>query len=399
MLGALVAVSALSACGADDSSQGSAATDDGTDVRYIVHMAVDAPDGRVNYFSPVASLDEETTLDLAQSLEVPGTARLYAPPSGGFFSVGSSSDLSITRYDVAADGTLTESGVLSLQNQGINNLFRTMAFIDAEKAYYLDELNARIIVWNPLTLTITGSIELPMVARAGLLTKFVRVNYVLRPGRLVTSVTWADELGETLAPETGLLVIDTAADAVAAFEVDGRCMGAAEVVEMPNGDAYFASGPDEIVQNTMVRGASRPGCVLRVNAGEERFDPSYLVALSEVARGRAACDILPSGEADTAYFRVLDETLGAWTLENDDVDQEEVWEWWRLNVTSGLAEPVPSMGLSGVYTTYSRVADQVLVTRQMDGGAQSQLLRIEAGGGITPGLTAPGFLWAAVKVR
>jgi len=388
----------LAACG-DGARVIGAGDAPASEVQYLVHAAVDAPDGRVNYFVPVESLEAEAEVDLSRSLEIPGTARLYAPKRGGFFSVGSSGDLTVSRYDVSPEGQLGLAGVLSFQNQGITNLSRTMAFIDESKAYYLDESNARIIVWDPRSLVITGSIDLSLVARPGMSSKFVRVNYPIRPGRLLTTVTWADPDRTLLAPETGLLVIDTDQDTVLSYEVDTRCMGAAEVVELPNGDIYFASGPDEVVGNTQARGQTPSGCVLRVKADEERFDPDYVLRLSDLTSERVACDILPTAEPDVVLFRVLDETRDEWSVENEDLGQAEAWEWWRLDVTTGAVEPATSLGFAGVYTTYSRVDGRVLLTRVLNEGAESQFFEVDPTGTFSERLRSPGFLWAATRVR
>jgi hypothetical protein len=387
---------ALAACGDSTDSTSSGALE----ARYIVHLSNDAPDGRLNYFLPVDSLAEGTTVDLSQGLEVPGTARLYAPPAGGFFSVGNSDDLTITRYDVSPDGVLTETGAVSFQNQGINRLFRTVAFIDDRKAYYLDEGNARIIVWNPEELTITGSIDVSVAARSGMDLKFVRQNYPLRPGRLITTVTWASPMREALERETGLLVIDTERDEVIRYEVDARCAGAAEVVEQRDGDIYFATGPDEVVDNTEIRGSSeRPSCMLRVRAGEEHFDPDYLVQLSELVDGRVACNILPSPGQQSVLFRALDETKAEWSLENELVGLAEAWEWWRLDVQSGSARLESELGVGTVYTNYALVRDRVFLTRQTEGAAESEFIEILPEGAVRAALRAPGFLWAATQIR
>jgi hypothetical protein len=395
----VVLLAVVAACGEDgDPSTSRPPVDPATAPQFILHTSVDAPDRRLNYFVPVASLAEGTVVDLKKALEVPGTSRLFAPPSGGYFSVGSSEDMSITRYDLGADGGLTRTGLVSFKDRAIKGWKRTMAFISPTKAYYLDESNVQIIVWNPADLTITGTIDLKMAAQPGMATKFVRVNFPLRPGRLITSVSWADSSWTNVVPETGLLVIDTNIDQVLYFASDKRCRGAAEVVEMPNGDIYFASGPDEIVGSAEVRGLSRPACMLRVKAAEERFDPGYMIKLSELVGGRAACDIIPTGQPNQLLFRALDEVKAPWTGADEEIGQAEAWEWWRLDVSSGRAVQATELGMAPVYTTYSRSAGKVLFTRKVQDGAASQFIEVLADGTLRNGLTAPGFIWTAVKV-
>jgi hypothetical protein len=386
---AFVVALLIAACGGNGSGSGLPGA------RYVVHASTDTPDGRLNYFVPVESL-ADGMLDLSRGLEVPGVARLYAPRTGGYFSFGSSTDLTITRYDLA-NGQLAQTGVVSMQNQGVTSLQRTMAFISETKAYYLDERNARIVIWDPQGLAITGSIELAMVARADMDTKFVRQNYPVRPGRLITTVRWTSPAGDTLARETGLLIIDTDGDTVAHYEVDARCAGAVEVVELPSGDVYFANGPDEITGDALRGSSDRHGCMLRVKAGEERFDAAYLVKLSDLVGGRVACNILPLSSPDTVLFRVLDEAKGAWTPENDVIGDTEAWDWWRLNVQTGTASATSDLATTTVYTNYTIVGEQVLLTGET-GAASSQFIELLPDGGVRPGLEAPGFLWAATEL-
>lgn len=86
-------------------------------------------------------------------------------------------------------------------------------------------------------------------------------------------------------------------------------------------------------------------------------------------------------------------------MANDEVGGTEAWEWWRLNLNDLGAQPEPTLGVETVYTNYTLVQGQVFVTRQTEGAAESQFYQVLPGGGMQPSLLAPGFLWAATKLR
>lgn len=63
-----------------------------------------------------------------------------------------------------------------------------------------------------------------------------------RPSRasLLFSVGWFDWQGtDTIVEETGLVAIDTETDTVARFDVDDRCAGITEAIEVGSGDVYL----------------------------------------------------------------------------------------------------------------------------------------------------------------
>jgi hypothetical protein len=198
---------------------------------------------------------------------------------------------------------------------------------------------------------------------------------------------------------TGLLVLDTDQDAVAHFESDPRCVAATEVAELPNGDIYFGTTPDELAYNAQLRGKSRPGCHLRVLAGEERFDPSYALNLSELVGNRAACDVIPSGKAGELLFRVLDESAAEWSVENTGVGEAEAWEYYRLDLASGLARRAPELGFGQVFTPQYRVAGEVFLGLKLGGKDATQLFQLAPDGRMLPGLEVRGVLRTIAAVR
>jgi len=333
------------ACSSDDSTALEGAVGEGP--AFAILSSVDNPEGRTNYAGLVDPSGADAQFDTTTAMEVAGSGRLYAPPSGGYFSVGDSESLVVTRYDLEGN-QLAESGRLSFAGVGITEFSNTMVFVSATKAYLLDAANLQVVVWNPSEFVIEGTIDLSELEREG----FPRIvfplfHFVLREGRVLASVGWQNEAG-AFRKATGLLVLDTTRDAVAHIEETDRCTGAQDIVMGPSGAAYFASSVDPVVWDESVRGGERLGCVLRVNAGEESFDPDYRLLLSDATGGGVAYGLTATNDPSRPYIWTLDETQVPWaSSEPAESFGGAAWGLWRLDLETGTALADDSVPLSG----------------------------------------------------
>jgi hypothetical protein len=117
-----------------------------------------------SYFHVASSLGEGTEIDPARALEVAGSARLFSYEED-WFAIGGGETPTITRYTLTDEGELVEGDAISLQPFGVQSLWDTLYFITPEKAYYPDREGAQIVVWNPTTMEVTGTIPLPDTIR------------------------------------------------------------------------------------------------------------------------------------------------------------------------------------------------------------------------------------------
>ena len=351
--------------------------------QFLVATSVSLPDGRTNLFSVVNALDETTVIDPVASLEVPGFSRLYAPPSGGFFAVGNGEDITITRFDVDETGQFIEQGRISFQGVGTTFLGNTMAFLSATKAYFVDAGFPQIVVWDPARMEITNTIDLSMTVRDGdrpPSTTFF--NYVIRENRMMVPMGWYGFDGQRTLPGTGLVVLDTDADTVVSYAVDDRCTAAVQLVQTANGDAFYSRGYRSTVFDDTLRGSSdRPGCILRLPANAEAFDPDYLVNLEEISGGLAG-DIYPAPEDGFAFFSVLDESLAGWDIETDPLalQADPVWRRWRLNLVAGTAQPATEFEPAPPDNLLFRVDNRLLFSLPLDDFARSRVVELTTEG-------------------
>ncbi|HEX6245353.1 MAG TPA: hypothetical protein VFZ61_30735, partial [Polyangiales bacterium] len=313
---------------------------------YAVFTQVETADGESAYLGVTDTLDGEVELDLSRSLEVPGASRFYAPSSGGFFALGSNEDYSITRYDLDEQGRPRESGRVSFAAIGVSRLHFRAVFVSETKAYYIDHTQAQIVVWNPRTMEIERSIQLPEELQngyEGYTTVLPYHRYPLVQDRLFIPVSWYNFEQGTARDVTGLVVFDTDKDEVISYTETDRCAGASELAFDANGDVYYGTSVNHpfyaFAQDPQQRAVERPGCILRIRAGEQEFDPDYLVKLSDVVQGGVAMGLTDGAEPGIGYVQVLDEDEQRWSdvTSEDEFWESAAWRWWRLDLAKGTA--------------------------------------------------------------
>ena len=364
---------------------------------FLAFWQTETPDTRINYVTPLTSLDAGTEVDVARSLEVPGRARLYVPPTGGFFSVAADQERTVVRYDLAANGELERTGELSFGATGLTFFSFTNLFISETKAYLLDESQQQLVIWDPLAMEIRELVPLPMLSRElvpGGQTFAIPVTYdsLIREGRVFVPVTWQDFDNAVVASSTGLLVLNTETDEVMNFVEDERCIGAMSVVTTADGDAYFGTWDRAIIFNQAVRGNTRPSCVLRLPANGDTFDPDYLLVLADVTDGGVAANLRPSPEDGIALFRVLDEGVQPYDVADGiELQGAQAFDTWRLDLRTGEASPAPEFPKSIPETSSFAFNGTTFDSATSDDFSSTQLFRI-TGSGLEPAMTFPGFV-------
>ena len=152
--------------------------------------------------------------DTTRAIEIGGAAALFGDGGRNVFALGSSDSPTVTRYERLVGGALVERGALSLAPYGITSAFKRpelVPMLSETKAYWIDDVSAQVVVWNPTEMTVTGSFPLAAAEREGLLLEVGEA--VLRDGALFVSANYRTpddgEAGEAVA-----IVIDTAGDSV-----------------------------------------------------------------------------------------------------------------------------------------------------------------------------------------
>ncbi len=327
-----------------------------------------------------------------------GRPRLYAQEGLGFFAIANAEDLSITRYEMAEDGSFLEGAKISLRSKGVRSLgAQAVHFVSATKAYYKDSNEAQIIVWNPTEMIVEKTIELPRtLLREGWVTSLG--DWAARDGEAFFTVGWSSTTYDRVAAGSALVRIDTTTDEVTVTE-ERRCRGM-ETAGNVDGTLYFFSGvingfghqvyPDE---------GGQQDCFLRILPGSTGFDAEFVGSLS---------DALPAGTAATAAALTADGEVWAQVVDLDTAPTAPGstygewyaadWTWWHMQVET-LAEPVQVPGSPGAYSSFTVSTDTGFYISQTAADYSETTLVDLGDGQPQPGLSLGGFVLDIVRVR
>ncbi|WP_437742533.1 hypothetical protein WMF39_44515 [Sorangium sp. So ce1504] len=352
-----------------------------------------------SYFHVLPSIEPGTEVDPSQALEIPGSARLFAFEGLGWFGIGEAEAPTISRYTLDGSNKLVKGDSISFQPFGVQSLWPTNYLISSTKVYHPDRAGEQIVVWNPTTMEVEGTIPLPDTHREGYLALY-GYGSVLRGKTLLISVGWFDwKTTDTILPETGLIAIDTETDTVVRFDVDDRCGGITQPIETASGDAYFVSSALAGAAYHLERLESEP-CALRILKDADAFDPDFHLLLSELSDGAIAGDPIPAG-GDSLFLRVFEPELA--TIEEETktsgVTSQPAWHWWRWDTATNEATAVGELAPSPANVSFFEVDGRVFTIDEGSGSTESTLIELTAEGGPKLGLKTPGYLHGLAKVR
>lgn len=369
------------------------------DPAFVVATRVWDDSSSRSYFHVLDKLDKGTDVDASKALEVPGSARLFSFEGLGWFGIGGAEEPTITKYDLNSKNELVAEESISMLDYGLSSLWPTMYVVSSKKVYHPDREGQQLIVWNPTTMEIEGAIPLPETNRAGYLANY-GYSGVLRGTKLLFSVGWFDwSERDSILNETGLVVIDTKTDTVERFDVDPRCAGITETIDMPSGDSYFVSSALGAAAHKLERLDVAP-CALRIRKDADTFDPDYALELSTLTGGALAGDPIP-GPDDRMFLRVLDEQLvkldeGALTYE---ITSQPAWNWVLWNPSNDELTQVDALPASPANVSWFEADERVFTIEEKSEPFESTLIELTAKGGPKTRLTAPGYLHALARVR
>jgi hypothetical protein len=358
-----------------------------SDQLYAVFTRLESEEGETSYLATTNSLASEAKLDLADALEAPGASRFYAPPAGGYFALGSNEDLTLTRYDIDAAGTPRLTATISFAQLGVTRLQHRAVFVSESKAYYIDNTQAQIVVFDPSAMEIVTTIRLPEQVGDGYEGNTTVLPYLRFPvvdGRLFIPVGWENDTARTARHATGLVVFDTTTDEVVSYTETEACPAATELAFDDNGDVYFGTNvnyPFYFTPDEQTRIASRPGCVLRIRAGEQAFDEDYLLRWVDLVDGGVAMGLTDGPEPGVGYVQVLDENVKPWAeiADEDTFWGEAAWRWWRVDLRNGTATLDDLIPASTPFMTAYEVDGKRYVARQT-ADSESELFELSSEG-------------------
>jgi hypothetical protein len=395
----------LALLGAVGCGSGSKASDEalsGEGPLYAIMYEVFDDLGSNSYLSLLESLDIEE-LDTTKAREYAG-GRAFLHAYDGAVFVGDAGTPSVTRYSVAEDGSLHPEGTVSFSGFGIEASWSfdawNVTFVNPHKAYVMDfPGGGTTIVWDPTSMEITGEISAPReLHRDGWTLE--GTPGIVRDGLMFRSFSWANYDEGTYSSDLFLGIYDVESDELLELVEETRCPVPGNLVHQDEaGNAYFSNWIWPVAHSIM-RDAPAP-CVLRINAGEQRFDPEWTLDYSTVTDGHqgAMFTYLKDGQALVSGFydenTSFDETTSTWSYAGS-----LNWRVFTVDLESGTGSPLEGLGFNGGAFTPARFDDRLFL--MVPGGEEqnweSQVYELEDGAAY-PRVKVPGWSYQYVKIR
>lgn len=325
---------------------------------YAISTFVNTGGANQSYLVLTDSVSREQHIDVKEGIELPGASSLaVGAPRGKALFVTGDAAATMTRYDLDASGKLVAGKTVSFQDQGSTGQLAAYSsqymFVSETKAYYLDARTYKAVIWNPKDMTLTGSIDLSALNRAGFAIQFSGSHAVHVGKELFYGVGWltADRLG--VAPRSAMIVINTETDTATIVE-DTRCGWARDGVLGADGLIYVATESFGGAAYDLDDAKAGPPCMIRFNPATKTFD-SLLVYLDDVIAPAKPGDIagmLVPGTGGKAYLRVLDSSLVPSSATTPiQLSTATAWRLWEVTLgnaptATAVAGAAPTNGRS-----------------------------------------------------
>jgi hypothetical protein len=352
ILAALVSTALLGCGEATDADQ--RRDQAGTNPAVLVGVFVQNPEGRNIYVGAVSDLPAGE-LDYSDFLEF-GNVDVYT--HGGWVFVWDRDAATMTRYGVREDLSFFPDGEklgFSGQTSGAEFYGGAHALISETRAYTLSSELDRVIVWNPSSLEITGTIAMePPETPEGFSAS--PMNPIVVGDRVVWQITTTNYDAQRIEHSVMLAVAAANADTPVRYIVDERCAGANGAHIDEDGDLYVrADGYWGFYAAYADPASEVQTCVLRLRRGATEFDPDYLVSMEEVTGSRI----------NWPWFHVEGSSYVAWAWDAQQPPPADPNDYWLsrtfrpllVDLEQGISEPYPDLDGTLIVSSEERGLD------------------------------------------
>jgi len=340
------------------------------------------------------------TADDSKAIPVADTVSLFGVENSG--SVWSTTAMTpiITRYDLAADGTLMPAGTLSFANFGVGSTYstRSLVFVAADKAYFLDDTTLQAITFDPSGMTVGHSIDMSALQEAGYRTNF-GYNVFVRGAQIVIPAFYYNSAYSKAIAQTSIALLDSTSDTVTVAS-DARCGVFSTAAQAPNGDLYFGTDTYAVAIHRIAPAAAPDGCLLRMNASDNVLDANFFETISTLTGGQPGGAAVP-GDGNSLWVRVFDESLYPVTAATSALTilAQPAWRWWKIDSTNPTSVTQSPFAPGAGEVKYSLVGGHAWAGNPNMDYTQSTLLDMTAAGAPVAGLGVTGDASGIVKLR
>ncbi len=389
----------LSACGDDGTAEGSAETSAREGPLYAVSNTLLLPDSVTSYVTVVDSLDAGPAVDLAGSLEFPGSARAYGPDNSDVVYLTASEDATMTEVTFGPDGAARAGRVVSFAHLGVSSTSggNVLLHISPTKAYFVSQDSLEVVVWNPQEMAVVGTIPLAIPTEPTLPDVYFYPRPIVIGDRLVLV---SNRSGELSGSGVVVTVVNTATDQVESTTLEPRCHSMLQSAVDGRGDRYFATSDYAAAEHFLLPDQVPAPCMLRMRAGEVAFDPSWIRTL-DGELGTSVWTGVTQGSEGSVYVQGLAVDTPAVSAAADqgayDVTIAQPWSWYTLG--DGDTTPMPAdTGLEYPPSFAPIPVDGDAFVAVYD-DVDTTLVNLTAASSPRPGLVVPGFVYNVVRIR
>lgn len=316
------------------SSGGSSQT---ADAAYGIGTVTFSDDGSTGYLLMKRALDfGGDELSIADAREFAGESD-FATYDGALL-VASGDEPAIVKYEVAGDLSLKETASISFANYGLlSAAFWYNQFVAADKAYMANG-PSEIVVWNPQTMRLEGTIDLPELEDRdgfGVVTGLFDRSSLVHDGKFYLPLYWTDENYAYRSDDSVIVVIDIATNTVEGT-VSVDCPGLDYATVDDDGVLHFSNwtgGPGVY----WVLGSART-CFASLDPKTNQVETTTFASIADGHEG-AALKYAGDGKFVMSIF---DEVRA--DIESADDPFEPVggtnWQLWSYDPQSGDAAPI-----------------------------------------------------------
>ncbi|MEO0604106.1 MAG: DUF4374 domain-containing protein [Myxococcota bacterium] len=370
--------------------------------RFAISQLLVTPEGFQAFAAFADTLDPTGSIDAGDSVPLPAGSRFVRGPVAGSFIVTSGEAPEAIRFDVDADGTVTETGRIAFAGVGLSGVPPNIVVVSETKAYYLSEASGLGFVFDPTAMVITDEIDLGLLASPdpANLEGVLGVSPAQDGDVLLFPMLYRDLDQGTAATLARVVVLDTVTDAVSVID-DERCSYLTNVAVADNGDVYVSSD----AFNGAVRGAlpdaTGPSCILRIRAGQRVFDPSFYVE-TEALTGTPVSGGLVAAGGDEVYVLGYDETVSPLGASFPEINGTPAWRTYRTRlgdtmppgeVVDGI--PLRSSGVGVPIEAEGALYDAVAAADF----SSTALYRLDDPSAPTDALVLPGFQFGVIDLQ
>jgi hypothetical protein len=368
--------------------------DDAEGPAYVVGSIVSELGTSSTYINVVGSLGAQT-LDYSTAYEFPGNADVWIWNGKVFVADGEAPV--VRRYTLAADRTLVEDGMIGFAGYGVaSTAFWYAIWISAEKAYMANG-QGEYVIWNPSTMTITGTMpHPPLEDRGDLLVGPASTDrgVIVRGNRLYHPYYWANESYTDYAPDSRIAVYDTDEDRLLEV-IEAPCPGLDIATADDFGNMYFSNWTGNAAL-TLVKGETPP-CGIKLPVGTHAVDPAW--DWTAITEGREASAMRFSGDRH-ALLSVFHQERIQFDADSDPwaVISTENWRIWRIDLETRQAAPIDAIAWNSGATYVQRIDGTTYLLVPSADYSTSQVYAVD-GGSAQALFTTHGYGTRLFKVR